>query len=220
MIPCHICGKEASTGWIKGFVPAPDSQKLALCAEHDNLENRALVSEAWNERHKQEISSMTSVARHKAAPFLQVVAVHFTGGGMLSFVCTSCKPAGQETLRIDDADGNHTFIPLRHVREYSLRPYSESPAVPDVRAGEASALTLDSRTGEAYGTHGERALDDRTDEALELHHELTSDARIDEAQDTRDEPAPGARSDEVHDTHQEQAEAESASTSAPAIPLF
>ena len=127
MIPCHICGKDASTGWTKGFIPAPDSQKLALCPEHDTAKNRLIVSNAWRERHEEEISAMTSIAKHKAVPALQVVSVHFTGGGMLSFVCTICAPTAQGTLRIDDADGKQTYIPMQHIREYTIRPYTELP---------------------------------------------------------------------------------------------
>ena len=93
MIPCHICGKDASTGWTKGFIPAPDSQKMALCAEHDTPKNRLLVSRAWRDVNAREIAAVTSVARHKASPALHVVSVHFTGGGMLSFTCTACTPA-------------------------------------------------------------------------------------------------------------------------------
>ena len=125
MIPCHICGKDASTGWIKGFIPAPDSQKMALCAEHDNAKNRTQVIRAWRALHERDIVSMTTAARHKAAAALQVASVHFTGGGMLSFICTACTPTDTGTLRIDDADGNNTFIPLQHVREYTLRPCAD-----------------------------------------------------------------------------------------------
>lgn len=125
MIPCHVCGKDASTGWTKGFVPAPDSQKMALCAEHDTPQNRLLVSRAWRDVNAREIAAATSVARHKASPALYVVSVHFTGGGMLSFACTACTPTAQGTLRIDDADGKQTYIPMQHIREYTIRPHSE-----------------------------------------------------------------------------------------------
>ena len=124
MIPCYVCGKDASTGWVQGFVPAPDSQKLALCAEHNTFDNRQLVGRAWRELNERGISAMTSVAKYKAAPILQVVSVHFTGGGMLSFTCTACTPTDRGTLRIDQADGTHTFIPMQHIREYALRPYA------------------------------------------------------------------------------------------------
>ena len=126
MIPCHICGKDASTGWTKGFIPAPDSQKLALCPEHDTARNRVIVSRTWRSLNEREISAMTSVAKHKASPVLQVVSVHFTGGGMLSFTCTACAPTAQGTLRIDDADGKQTFVPMQHIREYTVRPFTET----------------------------------------------------------------------------------------------
>jgi hypothetical protein len=126
MIPCHICEKDASTGWNIGFIPAPDSQKLALCPEHDTHHNRLIVSKAWHALHEREISIMTSVAKHKASPGLQVVSIHFTGGGMISFVCTACFPTDHGTLRIDDPDGKQTYIPILHIREYAVRPYAHS----------------------------------------------------------------------------------------------
>jgi hypothetical protein len=42
---------------------------------------------------------------------------------MLSFLCTACTPTAQGTLCIEHPDGERTFIPMQHVREYSLRPY-------------------------------------------------------------------------------------------------
>ena len=33
MIPCLACGADASTGWVHGFVPSPDSLKMGLCRE-------------------------------------------------------------------------------------------------------------------------------------------------------------------------------------------
>lgn len=123
MIPCHICGIDASTGWTKGFVPAPDSQKMALCAQHDTEENRRLVAAAWLARQEKAVATLTTVARQKSSPGIQLATVHFTGGGMLSFTCTRCAPTQQGTLLIEQPDGTHTFIPMQHVREYTIRPY-------------------------------------------------------------------------------------------------
>ncbi len=122
MIPCHVCGKDASTGWITGFTPAPDSQKLALCPDHDTLEHRMVVSSLWQERHLAAIAAATDVARHKAAPTAFIVTILFNGGGMLSFSCASCAPTAQNTLCIDELNGARTYVPLQHVREYSVRP--------------------------------------------------------------------------------------------------
>lgn len=149
MIPCHICGKDASTGWIKGFVPAPDSQKLALCSEHNTRENRLSVVKAWYSRLEQDISSMSTVSRQKAAPFLHTANIHFIGGGMLSFLCTACTPTEQHTLRIDAPDGSRTYIPLQHIREYSVSPHvpeqpQQSPPPPSRRIGNDQQNALPS----------------------------------------------------------------------------
>jgi len=123
MLPCFICGKDASTGRIEGFVPAPDSQKLALCPEHDNAANRLAVADAWKEMIRQNIAEHLSVAKYKASPIIQTACVRFMAGGMLSFLCTACMPTEQGTLRIDHPNGERTFVPIQQVREYSLRPY-------------------------------------------------------------------------------------------------
>lgn len=123
MIPCYICGRDASTGWTKGFTPAPDSQKYALCPEHDTADNRLIVIKKWQDMLSQDIQAMTSVAQHKAAaPSIRMATVRFTGGGMLSLPCLSCAPTSQGTLRLVMPDDSQTFIPMQHIREYSLRP--------------------------------------------------------------------------------------------------
>ena len=129
MIPCYVCGKDASTGWTKGFVPAPDSQKLALCPEHNTPDNRLAVVKAWRALLEREAAVLTGIAGFKAAaPSLQTATVHFTGGGMLSFTCLSCSPTAQGTLCIESPDGARNFIPMQHIREYSVRPYAADTA--------------------------------------------------------------------------------------------
>lgn len=145
MIPCYICGKDASTVWIKGFAPAPDSQKLALCAEHNTPENRVKVSNAWHDLLEQDLTALTEVARYKVdAPSLKTANVHFAGGGLLSFVCTDCAPTPQGTLCIHTPDDSQTFIPMQHIREYTVRPYipEESPrkTAPGLPLQEAPAF--------------------------------------------------------------------------------
>jgi len=122
MLSCFICGADASAGWVKGFTPAPDSQKLALCPAHDNEENRLAVAAAWQILLNNDIAGQLAVARYRAKPKLQTATVRFMAGGMLSFLCLSCAPTEQGTLRIEHPDGEQTFIPMQHVREYSLRP--------------------------------------------------------------------------------------------------
>ena len=122
MLSCFICGADASAGWVKGFIPAPDSQKLALCPAHDNAENRLAVAAAWQALLNNDIAGQLAVARYRAQPKVQTATVRFMAGGMLSFLCLSCAPTEQGTLRIEHPDGEQTFIPMQHVREYSLRP--------------------------------------------------------------------------------------------------
>lgn len=139
MIPCYVCGRDASTGWTKGFTPAPDSQKLALCAEHNNAENRRAVALAWQELLRRGIESATNLARHKAEPSAQVVTVHFTGGGLLSFTCLKAAPTEHGTLCIEAPDGSRTYVPMQHVREYVLRPVIHSPERPEQKAARPDA---------------------------------------------------------------------------------
>lgn len=141
MIPCHICGKDASTGWIKGFAPAHDSQKMALCAEHNTQDNRLAVAVAWQNMLRRDIALATSLARQRAESEPQVLSVHFTGGGMLSFTCVDCQATPHGSLRIEAADGSQTFIPLQHVREYVLRPLLESGVSETAPPGRADALS-------------------------------------------------------------------------------
>ena len=122
MIPCRICGIDASTNWVTGLPPAPDSQKMALCAEHDTPQNRALVIKDWQQMLTGDIATAASVARHKAAPEMRLITVRFNGGGMLSFTGTGCTPTEHNSLRIDEADGSRTFVPLDQVREYTVSP--------------------------------------------------------------------------------------------------
>jgi hypothetical protein len=123
VIPCRICGRDASTGRVRGFVPAPDSQKLALCPEHDTEENRAAMERDWRELLEKDLALAVSLAEHKAAPAVYAVTVRFIGGGTLSFTCLSCAPTAQNTLRIAEPDGTQTFIPMRHVRDYAVRTH-------------------------------------------------------------------------------------------------
>jgi len=123
MIPCWKCGRNASTGWTKGFAPAEDSQKLALCPLHDNGENRLALEDAWRALLQAHISAVMNIARHKASPRLQVISVHFLEGGTLSFTCLSCSATSHDALCIEAPDGAKTYIPLRHIRDYTLRLY-------------------------------------------------------------------------------------------------
>ncbi len=142
MIPCFICGKDASTGWIKGLPPAPDSQKLALCSEHDTPAERVRVAQAWERLLQREIAAGSELAAYKAMKPPQILTVRFTAGGVLSFVCTHCEPTPHDTLRIATQDGSYTFIPMRQIAEYTLSPapaFSPAPAPVALTEGRTEA---------------------------------------------------------------------------------
>ena len=125
MIPCRVCEKDASTGWVKGFAPAPDSLKMALCREHDTPENRAAVTRSWHEAQVRALSRSTAVAAHRAGDVPLMVQVRFSAGGMLTFTSRACFPTEQKTLCLEGLDGSRTYIPLEHIREYTVRPLRE-----------------------------------------------------------------------------------------------
>ncbi len=127
MIPCHVCGTDASTGFIRGLPPAPDSQKLALCRRHDTPENRIALEKAWKDMSASMMRTVMSVTEHKARPVLYNLTVNFKGGGMLSFPCANCRTTDQGTLAVEEQDGGTVFIPMQHIRDYTMRPASESP---------------------------------------------------------------------------------------------
>lgn len=141
MIPCHICGSDASTGWTKGFVPAPDSQKLALCPEHNTANNRLAVAKAWRSMLESDAANMARTAEYKSGgPYLQTVTVHFNGGGMVSFICLDCSPTQHATLRIKTPDDGCSYIPMQHIREYSVRPCQDAPGPVSTEARATKAL--------------------------------------------------------------------------------
>ncbi|MDR2161851.1 MAG: hypothetical protein LBO77_06930 [Desulfovibrio sp.] len=122
MIPCHICGQDASLGRIAGLPPAPDSQKLALCPRHDSPENRKLLEMAWSLHLTRAIADAESVRRFKAAPpARKIITVRFTAGGTISFQGAGCSPTPHNTLCIEEEDGGRIYIPMQQVREYTVR---------------------------------------------------------------------------------------------------
>ena len=122
MIPCRVCEKDASTGWIKGFAPAPDSLKMALCPTHDTPENRAAVTKAWHEAQVRALARDTALAARKAGDVPLMVQVRFIAGGMLTFTCRACFPTEHKSLCLESPDGARTYIPMDQIREYTVRP--------------------------------------------------------------------------------------------------
>ena len=120
---CFICGNATPDGWVHGFPPAPESQKLALCKTHDTPENREKVAAAWQRMLTDSIAATVDVARQKTLTRHQLATIHFIGGGMASFSCLSCLPTPHGTLRIEEPDGTCHYLPLQQIRDYVLTPY-------------------------------------------------------------------------------------------------
>lgn len=148
MIPCMVCGKDASTSWVYGFSPAPDSLKAGLCAAHDTPKNREYVIGRWQRDREREIGIAGEVSLYKAAPNVRKLLVHYLGGGSATFVCTGFQALGHDieggagSLRIDELDGGQTFIPLAHVKKYTaypMRPDEAGHGLMGLAPGDAAA---------------------------------------------------------------------------------
>lgn len=103
---------------------------MALCARHDNANNRDLVSSSWQQFLRKGLAEQIGQAQSRGGNALQQATVRFLAGGMLSFLCTTCEPTPQGTLRIVSAQGESTFIPLQHIREFTVKAHGQ-PSIPD-----------------------------------------------------------------------------------------
>jgi hypothetical protein len=128
MIPCFICGRNAENGWIKGFPPAPDSQKLGLCKAHDTDFNRDMVTDQWQKYLKRAISGLNSANARKFHDSTFLLNIFFTGGGCIAVPCLNCSTPDQDLLKVTTPDGETFFFPLRQVRHYSLTPLKPASA--------------------------------------------------------------------------------------------
>lgn len=119
MIPCRICGKDASTHWITGFPPAPDSQKIGLCTEHDTPINRKKITRLWKQMLTQKIAETITVPQIQSE---YLVVVVFMSGEAASYTCTHVLPTDHGTLQITTLDDTHVFIPITQVKTYTVSP--------------------------------------------------------------------------------------------------
>lgn len=127
MIPCYICGKDIGGGWSIGFPPAPDSQKMGLCDEHDIISHRERVQKAWHELIYNNLKKNTQHAAYRAGDIPQLLSIYFMGGGSISLPCSSLSTMGGSTgdgkiLKIITPAGEHIFFPLAQVRNYAISP--------------------------------------------------------------------------------------------------
>ncbi|CAK7014448.1 MAG: hypothetical protein DELT_02197 [Desulfovibrio sp.] len=127
MIPCQICGKDSGAHWVTGYIPAPDSQKMALCAAHDTPENRRAIHAAWYASMLDTINTATKNAAYFATRgSLFMLSINFTAGGSLSLPCLGATITDHNTLQVTAPDGTLSFFPMQHVRRYDL-----TPVIPD-----------------------------------------------------------------------------------------
>lgn len=122
MLPCQVCGRDAGTGWIEGFPPAPDSQKLALCREHDTPENRKLLRLAWQKMFKSSVDEFNRMEAFRSGDAQNLLTLYFTGGGSIALPCLGVAPAEPDSLKVTGLDGTVSFFPMRQVRRYTLNP--------------------------------------------------------------------------------------------------
>lgn len=121
MIPCHVCGKNASPGWVVGFPPAPDSLKMGLCPEHDTESMRETVFSLWQDMLSGRIGAKNTATA--PAPLLDLqVTVLFIAGGSMSFLCEQHTVTSQGTLELQQKNGGSTFIPLHQIKSYTVKP--------------------------------------------------------------------------------------------------
>lgn len=121
MIPCHICGKDCTGGFIHGFVPAPDSQKVGLCPEHNTLENKKQAILHWIIRTKEDIAELNKEnARKLKAPVSYNLTIRYSDGGVVQLPCLSWEVTDSATLQVLRTDRSLTFIPLHHVRQFDV----------------------------------------------------------------------------------------------------
>jgi hypothetical protein len=123
MIPCHLCGKDSGAHWVAGYVPAPDNQKMALCAEHDTPEHRRELYEAWRASMEESIGTAAKNAAYFATRgALRMLSIHFTAGGSLVLPCLEVAVTEHDALKVTAPDGSLSFFPLRQIRRYDLAP--------------------------------------------------------------------------------------------------
>ena len=123
MVPCSICGKDSGAHWVTGYIPAPDSQKMALCATHDTPENRKKIRAAWYMAMLETIKTTTkNTAYFVTRGSLYIISIHFSAGGSLSLPCVEASVTEQNTLKVTAPDGSLSFFPMQHIKRYDLTP--------------------------------------------------------------------------------------------------
>lgn len=138
MVPCFICGKDATGGFIHGFVPAPDSQKVGLCPQHDTLENKKKAILHWILAMKADVANQNALnAVRLKAPLRYTLSIRYSDGGVVSIPCLSWDITDSHTLQITRLDRTLTFVPLHHVRQFDVTEDTDA-AEKDVQGAKAA----------------------------------------------------------------------------------
>ncbi|MDL2306678.1 hypothetical protein LJC48_01430 [Desulfovibrio sp. OttesenSCG-928-C06] len=143
MIPCFICGQNAETGWIQGFPPAPDSQKLGLCPRHNTRDNRNKVKEAWQDFMRSSIGTHARNEAFRSAATPHILKIFFIGGGTISVPCMDVSTPDKDLLKVITPEAEAVFFPLRQVLRYSISPVSAAEATETIFAKTTFAESTD-----------------------------------------------------------------------------
>ncbi len=138
MVRCHVCGKEVISGWICGIVPAHDTDKLGLCPEHDTVQNRAAVEQAWEGMLTEALRATLERARRTVKTAVcHDVRIVFIDGGIKYVRCTSFDVNDAKDLLILTLDGEYEFYPLQHIRTFTTQ--ETRLEAEEARSGEETA---------------------------------------------------------------------------------
>lgn len=127
MVTCHVCGKNAVSGWIYGIPPAPDRQKLGLCPQHDTTENRRIVRRQWIRLMEEEASRAMARRPGDDKPHGYEVEIDFMDGGRRTIACKAYDVMEKQDLLAITAEDEAVFYPLQHIRTFRVRPLSLLP---------------------------------------------------------------------------------------------
>lgn len=143
MVPCQVCGKDATGGWIHGFVPSPDSLKVGLCPEHDTQAARRVMKAHWRKLMQREIAAYnTTNEQQHGRVEQQMLALRFVDGGTQEFVCAGCTVQAGVTLQVLLPDGTLRFFPVSRLQQWQLTPIKADVPSPSVAAQPAGGADV------------------------------------------------------------------------------
>lgn len=121
MVPCFICGKDATGAFIHGYAPSPDSQKVGLCSAHNTTENKKKAILHWIISQKNDWKQHVETVAAKSTSVNQTLTIRYTDGGVVTLECAKWEVTEQSTLQIQKPDNTFAFIPLQHIRQFDVK---------------------------------------------------------------------------------------------------